>query len=107
MSPLIDPCEDDELPYGVREFVVVGVSDEEAGGELAGGGLIDWDVVCAINRPDVSTDAIANAVARMDRFIAPLRGWTNPSTPNLPRRGPADHRSRRRRKPTSREPVPA
>ena len=53
MSPLIDPCDDDELPYGVCEFVVADGSDEEAGGELAGGGLIDWDVVCAINRPDV------------------------------------------------------
>ena len=56
MSPLIDPCEDDELPYGVCEFVVADGSDEEAGGELAGGGLIDWDVVCAIKgRTSVQT----------------------------------------------------
>lgn len=91
VSPLIDACDDDELPYGVCEFVVVDWSDEEAGGELAGGGLIDW--VCAIKRPDVSTDTSANAVARMDRFIATRRGWTNPKhLPSLARSGPADHR---------------
>ena len=54
MSPLIDPCDDDELPYGACEFVVADPSDEEAGGELAGGGLIDCDVVCAIKRPDAA-----------------------------------------------------